>query len=302
MLMLTLDLLLGPGQNQLPAHLGGVLHGFVEGGVKNHAPHHLPVLRPNGPNEAAHFSILPPPFGEPIGDHLRFAIMLYGTVAEAWPVVLRALLEQQGSNLNGRRVSISQAWCGNPDGEAFSLLEQGQLLEWPDDFPMVRNVEAMALRAQENRRHSAFHHLSFRSPLLLASRSAQRDRSRLAAGLPWPSLASILKSIAKRMRALEPELAHVLGLRPDWTAVELAHACEPLTPAATPARQIEWEYRGNSRHTGQPHIESHLGIVGDLIYPATGIEHERQLLYWGQWLGVGQKTTMGCGSYVLMYR
>ena len=69
--MLTLDLHVGPGRNPLPVHLGGVLHGFVEGGVKNHAPQLLPILRPNGPDLPAHFMILPPPIGAPSGDRLR---------------------------------------------------------------------------------------------------------------------------------------------------------------------------------------------------------------------------------------
>jgi hypothetical protein len=304
-LLLSLDLQIGPGRNPLPAHLGGALHGFVEGGVKNHAPHLLPVLRPNGPNEAAHFMILPPPLGVQLGEVIRFAVVLYGTVTEAWPVLLRALLDQQSSGLNGRNIRIVQAWCANPGGEAFPLLEQGQLLEYPDELPVTRSFQAMVAEAPEGEEARSFHRLAFRSPLLLASRKAQRDRERMSAGLPWPSLGAVLDSIAGRMRAMESELADALGLPSDWIAPDSARGIAPLTPAASPAQQIEWDYTSTPRTNPDesPATRRSLpiqGIVGDLIYPATGIEFEQQLLYWGQWLGVGQKTTMGCGSYSLI--
>ena len=43
------------------------------------------------------------------------------------------------------------------------------------------------------------------------------------------------------------------------------------------------------------------GITGSLIYPASAdaarCRLEAALLYWGQWLGLGQKTTLGCGRF-----
>lgn len=309
MLMLTLDLQIGPGHKPLPPHLGGALHGFVESGVKNHAPHLLPVLRPDGPNQAAHFMILPPPLGEILPDSLRFGIMLYGASAWACPVLLRALLEQQSSGLNGRPIRIAQAWSANPFGDAHALLERGKLIDGAEDLPMVRQVQVYPGPTTRGEGSSTLYRLSFRSPLLLASRKAQRDRRRLADGLPWPSLASILDSIADRIRSLEPELAEALNLPPEWSAPEALRDLEPLTPAGSPARQIAWEYSATPRpapdkEESPPAARRTLtlpGIVGDLIYPVTGIEHEQTLLHWGQWLGVGQKTTLGCGHYTLTY-
>ena len=301
--MLTLDLHVGPGRNPLPVHLGGVLHGFVEGGVKNHAPQLLPILRPNGPDLPAHFMILPPPIGAPSGDRLRFAVILYGQAATASREILGALLAQQACGLNARQIQIEQAWCAHPGSETAALLEEGRLL----DSPLMRPSVHCDISPLERQGSGHLHRLSFRSPLPLASRKAQRERERLATGLPWPSLGSGLDSIADRMRILEPELADALGLPPNWTAPDAAHQIEPLTPAATPAQQIEWEYTATPRSasgeapTGRRTLPIP-GIVGDLIYPSTGIEHEHALLHWGQWLGVGQKTTMGCGSYALLSR
>lgn len=307
MLMLTLELELGPGRTPLPAHLGGALHGFVERGVKNHAPHLLPVLRPNGLDQAAHFMILPPPLWETIEDHFRFGVILYGACEGAWPVMLRALLSQQCNGLNGRRMHIRQAWSTDPAGDTYALLTEGNIVEGTEEPPITRNVQNLAESTPHRSDSVILYRLSFRSPLLLASRKAQRDRRRILGGLPWPSLASILDSIAERMRCMEPELANALNLAPDWSAPEAARGIEPLTPAALPASQVEWEYSATPRvaadeSDGVPDRRRTFpipGIVGDLIYPATGIEHEHSLLYWGQWLGVGQKTTMGCGCYAL---
>ncbi|MBU0500012.1 MAG: CRISPR system precrRNA processing endoribonuclease RAMP protein Cas6 [Gammaproteobacteria bacterium] len=307
MLMLTLDLQIGAGRVPLPAHLGGVLHGFVEGGIKNHAPHLLPVLRPQGSNQLAEMMIQPPPFGEPIRDHLRFGIILYGTSAGAWPVILRALLEQQSNGINGRYIQIVQVWSINPLGQAYLLVEQGRLLEGVEEPPITHNIQSLADSTPAGNGFAAFYRLAFRSPLLLASRKAQRDRERIAHGLPLPGLGSVLDSIAARLRALEPELADALNLPPDWTTPQAMRHIEPLTPAASPVQQIAWEYSATPRST--PDTEEHQppgrrtllipGIVGDLLYHPTGIEHEHTLLHWGQWLGVGQKTTMGCGCYAL---
>lgn len=307
MLMLTLDLQLGPGRKPLPVHLGGVLHGFVEGGVKDQAPHLLSVLRPDGPNQFAQLTIQAPPLGANIESSLRFGIILYGNSARAWPVLLRALLEQQANGLNGRHARIVQASLQPPVGDAYLLVEKGRLLESVDQTPLPRNADSLAASTPASNGTAALYRLTFRSPLLLASRKAQRDRDRIANGLPWPTLGSILNSIAARMRFLEPELADALHLSPEWSAPLVARQVAPMTSAERPAQQIVWEYSATPRSvpTGEESLASVRrtflipGIVGDLIYPATGVEQEHSLLYWGQWLGVGQKTTMGCGSYTL---
>jgi hypothetical protein len=308
MRMLMLDLRIGPGHAPLPAHLGGALHGFVEGGVKNHAPHLLPVLRPQGPHQFAEMMIQPPPFGEAEADPLRFGVVLYGTSAAAWPVLLRALLEQQSNGLNGRPIAITRAWHITPVDQPLPLIEEGRLLEGVEDPPISRHIQALADATPTT--IAAIHRLSLRSPLLLASRKAQRERERIAHGLPWPSLGAVLDSIATRLRALEPGLADALDLPPGWSAPQDLRHIAPLIMADAPARQIQWEYSATPRSAVDTEAFVSAGrrtlripgIVGDLLYPATGIDHEHSLLYWGQWLGVGQKTTMGCGCYALRDR
>ena len=108
--------------------------------------------------------------------------------------------------------------------------------------------------------------------------------------MPWPHLKTILDSVAKRMLVLEPELAQHIGLYPDWAADDFYATVEPLTPPNKPAQQIHWQY-SSARTILKP------GIGGELLYCCPLGSVETALLEWGQWLGVGQQTTMGCGRY-----
>ncbi len=309
MLKLEFDFALGPGREPLPDYLGGVLHGYVEGAVKNHDPHILPVLRPGGADGIAHFMILPPPMTITVEGALRFAVMLYRDAAKAWPIIVRALIEQQVSRLNGRLFAFRRAWCSTVDGERHDLVRQGRLIEFPEGPPVHRCLESLAALAQPHHPARGFYRLNFRTPLLLASRKAQRERERIAHGLPWPTLGSVLDSIAARCRQLEPELAAAIGLPETWQAPAVAHALHAYTPAGRPARQIEWLYSSTPRQAldtpPDPARERRSlvvrGLLGELGYPVPDIPHAAALLHWGQWLGVGQKTTMGCGHYVLAH-
>ena len=305
MLMLSFEMAIGDGNHSLPAHLGGVLHGFFEGAVKEQAPHLLPVLRPGGDNKSAHFMILSPPMGQAIEHLLRFGVMLYGVAAEAWPVLVRALVVQQLQQINNRNVRIRLAWLQQPGNPAQALMAHGRLL---DVSPPILEAPGTLYRRiyaeQPPTSARRIHTLTFRSPLLLASRKAQRDRLPATGALPCPTLGSLLDSIAQRMRELEPGLAEMTGLPPAWIATKACRSIEALTSAADPARPVNWDYfstpRANAAAPPPTHRRLRLpGIGGVLSYPASNDELEHALLYWGQWLGVGQKTTMGCGSYVL---
>ena len=91
MLMLSFELRLGPGANALPEHIGGALHGFVEGATLAHAPQLLGLLRPGGQNDAARFAVHAPPVGTTFEESVRFGLVLFGDASQAWPVLVRAL-------------------------------------------------------------------------------------------------------------------------------------------------------------------------------------------------------------------
>lgn len=288
MLMLAIEGELTSAQHHPPRHWGGALHGFVEGAALAHAPHLLPLIRPNGYDGYSCLAIEPPPFDQPPSNTLRFGVILFRDASQAWAQLLRALLQQTHCGLHGHHFAIQQAWLIEPGHTALTVVTQGQLA---DPLPEPESPDAWVRRAlpQPANTHKTpiLHPLDFRSPLLLGGRgSIRRERA-----VPWPSLKTVLDSLAKRALALEPELARCIGLHPAWQADPALAEALPLTPAHQPARQVDWSY-APSRSIVKP------GIVGRLMYATEMDAAAAQLLHWGQWLGVGQQTTLGCGRYI----
>lgn len=267
------------GHAPWPHHLGGVLHGFVEGAVLNHAPQWLEHLRPLGDQGPAGFTVHAPPAGAVPDDRLRFGVVLFGTLGDAAPDIAQALQGQCQRRLQGRAARVIGWQVIDPVAVA---------------APMAEGIPA----------RPRLHRLTLRSPLLLASRGAAREGLKVHGQLPWPTLGSVLDSVAQRLHMLEPSLARTLALPEDWRASAVQRATEAMTPAGAPAQQIAWTYSATPRrhdHDDRAPARRQLpltGIVGTLLYAASDDPLEAGLLHWGQWIGVGQKTTMGCGSYV----
>ncbi|BDI05763.1 CRISPR system precrRNA processing endoribonuclease RAMP protein Cas6 [Sphaerotilus microaerophilus] len=312
MLMLGLTSSIGPGRRELPMHLGGVLHGMVEAGVLAHDPAILEVLRPAGAQAPARFSVQAPPVDAPgnnavepttdvgAGFELSFGVLLFGAAVPFWPRVLSALLLQARNRLHGRQIDYTNATVVTPGSEPTSVWYEGATtIKHLPDLRLAWARQHAALQADADSL-PRLHHLLLRSPLLLASRSAAREGLQRYGQLPWPSLGSVLDSIAQRLIALEPELAQALQIGPGWSSGPATRSVMPLTPAQSPAEQIVWTYRAAARGVHPPRSRSLElpGIVGTLIFPGGNDPLERALLHWGQWIGVGQKTTMGCGQYV----
>lgn len=285
------------------AHWGGVLHGFVERAAVNHAAHLLPLLRPAGMDALSCMAIEPPPFDTTLTDALRFGVVLYGDAAPAWATLLGAMLSQTAAGLNGRAWRLRHAWLVQAGADPQAVLQEG---EWCSPAPQPLTpaqwlalacdpvgVSAPLATLNADRPSTAaptppaLHYLHLRTPLLLGGRGGiRRERA-----VPWPSLGAILDAIARRAWALQPDLAQTLGLPPDWQAPPTLMQTLPLCLADQPARQVQWLYDAR-RHIVKP------GIVGTLIYAAAPDPLALRLLHWGQWLGVGQQTTLGCGRYV----
>lgn len=258
-----------------PLAWGGVLHGFVERAAMNHAPALLPLMRPEGRQGLARFTVLPPPpegcdEEDERGDtaRLAFGLMLFGELADHAATLTEALARQCAHRLHGHPTRLLAA----------------EVHDAPTRTPTLPVEPASAIR---------LHRLVLRSPLLLASGSATHAGLRRHGQLPWPPLGSVLESIAARMHALAPSLAQeLLGPGHRWRASPAQWHTEPLTPAADPAREVVARYATRAHQLDTP------GLLGTLCYLSEAPEVESALLYWGQWLGVGQKTTMGFGSYV----
>lgn len=286
MLMLACDALLASVPREPMAHWGGALHGFVEGAALHHAPHLLPLLRPDGMDGYSAMAIEVPPFATPNADELSFGIVLFAHAAQAWAPLLRALMLQTASGLQGRAWQMRTVTLLQPGSAVLGVVTHGRL---SDPLPEPEDTGAWVRRAKQPALQSGvcLHTLHLRSPLLLGG----RDRIRREQTPAWPSLGSVLNSIARRAWALEPALALAIGTPQGWQAPEFLSKLQPLTLPADPARAIHWSYDAR-RSIVKP------GLVGPLIYPAQLDAACQLLLYWGQWLGVGQQTTLGCGRYV----
>ncbi|MDD5028529.1 MAG: CRISPR system precrRNA processing endoribonuclease RAMP protein Cas6 [Rhodoferax sp.] len=286
--MLAVEAALGPGRAELPLHLGGILHGFVERAILNHAPYLIQVLRPTGDDDYASMAIEPPHFGPLTDPKLRFGLILFRDATQSWSVITRALLAQACMGLNQRHLEIQRSWIYQPGSPVQAIVMDGQLI---DDTPWPESPSAWIRRAPHPKtapgHHLQVHQLEFRSPLLLGARGNIRRTQQV----PWPSLKSLLDAIAKRMLVLEPELGQAIGLAQGWRARDALAEIQALTSAAAPALQVQWPYAAH-RSIYKP------GIVGSLTYVAALDASETALLHWGQWLGVGQQTTLGCGRYV----
>lgn len=311
MLRLDIDLALGPGRMPLPRHLGGVLHGLLEAAALHQAPALLARLRPAGLQAPAAFALQAPPIGDDdLVRHtdsteammLRFSVLLYGTADSAWPEVLQALHAHRQHRLQGRHFSLTAVSATAPGLPTWRVWHENQLLTHADVLRAAVRSQALTEAALTSLRHTGLglHRLQLRAPLLLASRGAARAGLQRHGSLPWPTLAQVLDSISQRLRVLEPGLFHHLGLDASWRAGPNACRAEALTPATRAAYQVEWIYRSTSRSDppgSGPRSIALPGLLGTLVYLASGDPREAALLEWGQWLGVGQKTTLGCGQY-----
>ena len=150
--------------------------------------------------------------------------------------------------------------------------------------------------------NARLYRLDFHSPLRIASHKFKGREQ-----IPVPTLGGILDSIALHMRAKQPRLAEQLGIDKTWKASSVAEQTQALCCAdklasqpecAFPSSKARPERREESRKN---HPQSIRGIIDSFIFPATCGKQEQMLLYWGQWTGVGQKTTAGFGNYTLSF-
>lgn len=295
MLLLSFEVALGPGR-ELPEHLGGALHGLVDtAAALSKGPALSNALRPRGLNHAPAYAVQAPPWGQPVDRELRFGVLLFGAAATSWlNLVQTVAIHAREHRIHGRQAVVVRVNACSPGHPPLPVIENESLLLNSQSLPPASTLELPDWGAGVDADHSrtvlpALHDLEFRSPLLVASRDAARTRFKESGKLPWPALGTLLLSIADRLRQVAPDLADRIGADSSWFPDPAIAGAGALTPVDSPARQILWPYKGYELP----------GIVGRLVYPASADPVEHRLLYWGTWVGAGQKTSMGCGAFVL---
>lgn len=277
LLAFSLRLRAGDGENfavhGLP-FLGGMLHGAWEDQIYRHAPTLTTVLGlENGgagkPVAAKRYAMLPPPWAQPLPKlddgcaHLGFGVVLYGTAA-------------------AHAGELGSAFCRCP------ALRLG---------PLSDRIEH-----SEFSEHEAAHPASFAAlpgitlhwltPLLLDSAGQRTVGAELAA----PTLLRVVRSVARRIRELEPQLAGELSNQPsldgsDWVSAE--ESIRTLPAHSTDWQKVNWRY--GSRTKAAPVQFS--GHRGSIAYRGPIPASIHALLQWGTWFGAGQRTALGQGFY-----
>jgi hypothetical protein len=305
MLFVVVRGVVSSGKNSLPNYLGNSLHGFFEAALINYRPELVGQLRPQGENELASYAIRAPwaySLAESIDYEdsvaLSFGILLCGNCLYSWPSVIAAMHAQSAHGLDGhffRIDSVTVGFAGLPGEQVFdgqdglykSTLNHAPSLGidyWRERFAYFSDL------VQRQPQSSVT--LTFNEPLLLASNAAQLKAQAQDVSLLPPSFAQLLKSIQVRAETLAglPEELILSGATP--TLVEQGEAnFERLAIPHASARSRE---RGNRK----PNFTLP-ALRGSITYTGAFTATDFLLLELGQWLGVGQKTTIGFGAYQL---
>jgi hypothetical protein len=122
-------------------------------------------------------------------------------------------------------------------------------------------------------------------------RSHQADHA-----LPF-TLVSIVRSVQRRMQHLEPGLAAQCGFQtPEWqAAMKTIWPHRIAQPELTDVASCPWPYV--SRNTPGHAPVWMPGLQGRLHYQTPLPAMVAQVLDIGQWIGIGQKTSLGMGWY-----
>ena len=256
--------------------LGGMLHGAWEDQIHQYAPQLREILGlvsgTSGQQAAPkRYAMLPPPWAQPLSiledgsAHLGFGVVLYGAAADHASELGAAFCHCPALRLGAQQDRIEHSEFGEHTPVN------------PDVFPALAWIK-----------------LHWLTPLLLES-AGQR---KLGADVRPPALLRVVRSIARRIRELEPALAEQLGLYDaDWIIAE--ESIRALAAQSADWRTVSWRY--GSRTKDVPvQFHGQLGCAGYFAAnPGSIPANIHALLQWGTWFGVGQRTALGQGFYRL---
>lgn len=244
--------------------LGGMLHGLVSSVWWDELPRAAPGQDPS------QFRIIAPPVTQNSWldprQGLQFQILLAEPLAER-----RQALELALRNI--RHVT---------DGAERYVVQEVQTqwlpLAWPEPSARAGAAETVTLSLQ------------WLTPLHMVS------RRQLAAGFgdQPPSLKRIVRSLVRRASDFSPAWAQALGLAsPAWRNVE--EHWHDAVRLEQDTKAFAWRYGSRTKQTP---VLRH-GLVGGQAFAAKTNAVLETLMLAGQWLGVGEGASFGCGGYVL---
>lgn len=288
LISLKLELLNGrpkPAYTAAP-FLGGVLHGFFENLIRVHKPEIAQALGMTQNNQYKYYAVLPPPFDSSAEQKtdinlLGCGIMLFGQAKQFLPSILPILQYWHEIRLDGRcdkikKQEIHVCSPGNPprlwDGKQMASIESIN-----PEFNYTFNAGDGVI-------------LSFLTPLVLEN---AKQKAKSAADTP-PALLRLTRSLAKRIQALEPELAKTLQIG-STTWIEAEELIRGIPIHQHHLTRVHWHY--GSRTKKYPIMRS--GLTGRIHYDGSIPAPIMALLNWGCWFGIGQGASLGQGMYVI---
>lgn len=267
--------------------LGGVIHGAVENLLRMRVPEIATALGIGTPNHIKPYAILPPPFGwaaEPRGGELAlpFGVALHGTAVRHAEAISLALTDWREVRLAGRvdRVHAVALSIGHPAGLS---------AQWSPGQPFPDTSSLAPLTTLPARNALV---LRFLTPLVLTG----SGRPAATAHERPPDLLRIVRALRRRIESANPALFCRLA-DSDWTSHE--EAIRPLEASSARWQEVSWRY-GSRTKNAPISFRGHLGSLhfqtSDTA-PIPGPIHT--LLQWGTWFGVGQRTALGQGMYIV---
>ncbi len=289
MILLNLQLAL---QGDLPQpaitaspYLGGVLHGAFEHLVRLHTPEVAVELGMVEGSQQKYYAIYPPPYGwqaetDQTPLYLGCGVMLFGHVtrhAEQLIPVLQHWEEIRLAGLSDKVQSVQIYSCIPGDQPRLRTGSQAESV-WHQVAPSFDQVFTECSGVT----------LDWLTPLTLASEGHRRAGVADAA----PTLLRLVRSLVRRIQALEPALATFLGLGSSvW--IEAEESIRHAPAEVHTLESVPWQY--GSRTKESPILLN--GLIGQITYRGSIPAPIMALLHWGSWFGAGQRTTLGHGMY-----
>lgn len=271
---------------------GGVLHGMVEHALTQHHPQLWGILR-SATNQPAHYALRVPQDSDthwPEGHAFELGLMLFAPVQALWGDVLDALTPAHTAAplaLGHARApcSVVDVRIHRPNAPALSLLQAmghsgAGLAHWQAQRPHTAACPQLRITLQ--------------APCFITSDTRRAQ----AHSPPMPlTLSSIVRSVQRRIEHLEPTLAEQYRCdSPEWQeALRSTWPHQIATAAHTHISPRPWPYA--SRNTPGKHPITIAAIEGHMHYTGPTPEAITSLLHIGQWIGIGQKNSLGMGWF-----
>jgi CRISPR-associated endoribonuclease Cas6 len=263
--------------------LGDVFHGWLKRTLRDCAPGVYSALRPSESGPAL-YTLFCAHETSGDGDLLNVRVVLLGSATACANDLLTFLMAADTIDLGPPHcVLVPQTFeVSKPGNKPISLLdtETGLYEAMPDDW-----LEAASVTQLPSVANQSIESLGLK--VLSAMRIGQLPASAV------PSMLQIAKVLLRKISDCEPQTTVYLQVETaEW--FEQVKALKSCELKAAEIIESAWTYQSENQAT---HTRS--GWVGLVQYEGSIGPQVLQLLWLGQWLGLGQNTSGGQGAYQL---